>query len=270
VSWALLLGGGTALGAFQVPIVERLVADHGWPSAIAGVSVGAVNASLLCEGRLEDLRATWEEIDGAGWFQRPNLDLWNGLFSLRPLRRKMERAEAARKIAIDTHVGIFDLGSQVYRSIDLADLAPEQRIDAVIASSTQPGIHERASFEGRWCVDGGVAHVLPLLPGWQKFEAIRAISCSPIGKARRTPRAQKDVAQATEQAGIAFEHFVSAIVASDVRRLRRWSRRVPVSLYAPSSWEEIGDPFDASRETIEARLRAGARGARSPVTLGGR
>jgi NTE family protein len=66
---ALVLQGGGALGAYQAGVVEGLE-DKGieidW---VAGISIGAVNAAIICgnppEERVKKLRAFWEKVTSA-------------------------------------------------------------------------------------------------------------------------------------------------------------------------------------------------------------
>ena len=63
---ALVLQGGGALGAYQAGAFEAL-ADGGYcPQWFAGISIGAINAAIICgnppEKRVRSLRAFWEEV----------------------------------------------------------------------------------------------------------------------------------------------------------------------------------------------------------------
>jgi NTE family protein len=63
---ALLLQGGGALGAYQGGVYEALV-EHGiYPTWVAGISIGAVNAAIIAgnppEERVAKLRAFWEQV----------------------------------------------------------------------------------------------------------------------------------------------------------------------------------------------------------------
>jgi len=63
---ALILQGGGALGAFEYGVVAKLV-ELGWqPTAVSGVSIGAVNAAAIAGARggdiIASLHAMWEAI----------------------------------------------------------------------------------------------------------------------------------------------------------------------------------------------------------------
>jgi NTE family protein len=63
---ALVLQGGGALGSYQAGVYEALSTSQYVPDWIAGISIGAINASIIAgnapEKRVERLRAFWEGI----------------------------------------------------------------------------------------------------------------------------------------------------------------------------------------------------------------
>jgi NTE family protein len=66
----LVLQGGGALGAYQAGVFEALCDTSQRPSWIAGISIGAINAALICGNaapqRLARLREFWEGVSAAG------------------------------------------------------------------------------------------------------------------------------------------------------------------------------------------------------------
>jgi NTE family protein len=66
---ALVLQGGGALGAYQAGVYEALAGAGYAPDWFAGISIGAINASILAgnapERRLEKLRVFWEQVTSA-------------------------------------------------------------------------------------------------------------------------------------------------------------------------------------------------------------
>ncbi len=65
----LVLQGGGALGAYQAGASERL-AEAAFPvDWVAGISIGAINAAIICgnppEKRIERLRSFWERVSSA-------------------------------------------------------------------------------------------------------------------------------------------------------------------------------------------------------------
>ena len=257
--WLLLLGGGAALGAVQVPVVEHLWRQFGPPAAVCGTSVGAVHTLMLMEERVDELRDIWLEVGGKGprWFQAPTADLWNGLFSLKPLRKQMEERKAGRHPTLEGWVGMLDYASEKHKMVKLNDLRWKERINATIGSSSQPAFHQKWQFKDRWVGDGGVAHVLPLCPNWKTYDFIHAVSCSPVGRARKRERSQKKVNDGFEQLWVAISLWLNRVANNDVRRLRRWAKQVPVTLHAPPTWESVGDSTKIDEELVELRFATG-------------
>ncbi len=259
--WGLILGGGTALGAVQVPIAERLFAELGPPSGIAGVSVGAVNGLLLGEHRLPDLRAEWERISGLDDFAAPQVDVWNGLRSLKPLRKRLVEQRAGLRLRTPTWAGLVDVDSRSYQAIALHLLQDiGHRWDAVIGSSSQPLLMEIPEFRGRAVMDGGAGgHVLPPLPNWAEMDEVHIVSCSPLGPSRRSGAPKPVKGHRTWRAGsAAFALLMGRQADEDVEDLRdQLAGQMPTWLYSPKSWAEVGDPFEAERDDIAQRFATG-------------
>lgn len=258
-----MFGGGTALGAVQLHTAEQLHAARiarnllGPPDLVAGVSVGSLTALLAAQDRLPRLRALWGEVDGAKFFQRLAIDfnLLDGLFSLAPLRRRI-KPELRRALQTELRIGLVHLRGKHYRSVKGNDLDRGQLSDALIASCTQPGIHEEVTFRGRKAGDGGLLHVLPYpeplveaaLAGTLDRWTIHAVLCTPADR-RHPPEQGKPVLAVTR----ALECVIDAVVLADLARLRRWTELgAEVYLYAPTEWP--GDAFDADRATIRWRV----------------
>src|SRR5260221_3738995 len=63
---ALVLQGRGALGSYQAGVYEALASSEYVPDWVAGISIGAVNASIIAgnapENRVDRLRSFWEEV----------------------------------------------------------------------------------------------------------------------------------------------------------------------------------------------------------------
>jgi predicted acylesterase/phospholipase RssA len=270
MKWILLLSGGAARGAFQVPVIERLIAEKGMPAAVFGTSVGAVHAAAVGSGVLPTLRDIWVNLGGVGDFQQLNFDAWNGLFTLNPLRKMLE-ARLGPSWRIPTGVGMVDLAEAKHHTALLNEMSKQDVIDAVVASSSQPGIHERAKFRGKWYADGGVMHVVPTYKlnkagiDPKTVSEIHAVCCFPLDP---TPAVatQGEVSTLFEQSLRALDILTTSNSKRDIQRLRG-IKGPRVFAYCPPSWEAIGPSFDAGPDMIQRRLELGEEVARSPVKL---
>jgi NTE family protein len=80
----LVLQGGGALGAFELGVVEWLLDNGIEPDVVSGVSIGAINAAVLCGHRHPEprvaLRELWTELTTPSL--PPPLDVLNGRLSM--------------------------------------------------------------------------------------------------------------------------------------------------------------------------------------------
>ena len=124
----LVLQGGGALGAFELGVIEWMLDNRIAPDVVSGVSIGAINATVLAGSRHPDprdeLRALWAELatpalpppfDGANGqvslfgnaaMYAPRVDYvnlwhWTSLYETAPLRRTLERHVDFQKLGPD-------------------------------------------------------------------------------------------------------------------------------------------------------------------------
>ena len=103
---ALLLSGGAFRGAVQIPIIEKLFEQYQY-DAIYGVSVGSLNGSMLAQYDLYELRKIWDNVNGIKDFLKLQW-YWpfNGLYSMKPLRKIIENTLTLKKINIPFYAGL--------------------------------------------------------------------------------------------------------------------------------------------------------------------
>lgn len=67
----LVLAGGGAKGAFQIGVLQAMEEEGLLPyvTAVSGTSVGALNAALLLNLDIEEIRRVWLEFDIATFFR---------------------------------------------------------------------------------------------------------------------------------------------------------------------------------------------------------
>ncbi|MGV2291728.1 patatin-like phospholipase family protein [Trinickia sp. YCB016] len=92
----LVLQGGGALGAYQAGVFEGAAALGFAPDWVAGISIGAINASLIAgnppERRVERLREFWERASARSAFMPPA--------ALDPMRQYFNALSAASAVAL--------------------------------------------------------------------------------------------------------------------------------------------------------------------------
>jgi len=89
---ALMLQGGGALGAYHIGAYQALAEHDLHPDWVAGISIGAINASIIAgnrpEHRVERLAELWEAIS------RPDLSTKLALTPWQTLHNMASNAEA--------------------------------------------------------------------------------------------------------------------------------------------------------------------------------
>ena len=167
---ALVLSGGGAKGAFQVGVEKYLreVKGYSW-DMIAGVSVGALNGTMLAMGKEHRLEAIWKTIC--------NNQVYSGKFNILtavklllgaksvysndPLAAIVEREIEPEKITCDLRIGTVSLKTgryTVYRGDD-----PNIK-RAVLASTVLPIVWppQWVSEECQMMVDGSLRRFSPI------------------------------------------------------------------------------------------------------------
>lgn len=243
----ILGSGGTALGPLCWHTYDQIVKRDGLPSAVAGTSVNAVMLPLVAQGRLADLRALCEAIDGTGFFQAPNLpDIWHGLFHFRPLTRKLIENLPRGRYKIPCFVWTTEMREGRHHAERIDDLPLPEQISWILASATQPLVHEPQKMLPTHA-DGGVSSVLGRLPpGFEDAERVHAVFASPL---TRKPRKVED---AVGMGRRAVELWIDRVVQDDLAYLRGLAAEGrEVWIY---DHPDPGAPFDASPKVIRWRL----------------
>ncbi|WP_178130922.1 patatin-like phospholipase family protein [Reyranella sp. CPCC 100927] len=193
---AVALQGGGSHGAFTWGVLDRLLEDEDIViDAASGASAGAVNAVVMASGLARDgrdgaraaLARFWRQTSTRGSFSplaesfvqppfasaaRLAFDLSSRLFSpyltnplgLNPLRdilaemvdfEALRRAPPLRLLIAATHVG--EGRTRLFHERELS-------LDAVLASTCLPLLHQAVAVDGEWYWDGGYTANPPLLP----------------------------------------------------------------------------------------------------------
>jgi NTE family protein len=185
---ALVLGGGSMKGAFQVGVIQAVLENGFQPEMIYGISVGALNATFLAN---EAGRQT-QENNEIQWpvAGRKLLEFWiknitapqdismlrsrvklgmNTLMSrfdgivdplpLHQLIRKNVNNEYLSKTPVKVKVGAVNIATGEMRYV-----SPQQRnyLDFVFASSSIPMLMPAVEIDQQLYLDGGIREVAPI------------------------------------------------------------------------------------------------------------
>lgn len=156
----LALGGGGALGAAHVGVLQVLRERGIAPSIVAGTSAGAVLGAAYAVGLdpydLEDhvVRASWSTF---GTFTpRPGLGLLTA-DALRETVRTVAGDATIEDLPVTYGAVATDAETRTATVLRSGPLA-----DAIAASIAVPGIFRPVSIGGRMLIDGGVVQNLPI------------------------------------------------------------------------------------------------------------
>jgi NTE family protein len=197
MAWnALVLGGGGAKGEFQLGVLEHLVEKQFEFDFFGGVSVGALNVSILAQypalsAAVPALERLWAEIrSDDDVYTKPLLGeplaLWNkreSVFNSDPLQRRIARYVDWNRLAAAGKtwaIGVTSLTDGCYylvsndaalvagslspgATLQLSPATIAPAVDAfVLGSASMPFLFPPVKIYGHEFVDGGLRDITPL------------------------------------------------------------------------------------------------------------
>jgi NTE family protein len=185
---ALVLGGGSMKGAFQVGVIQAVIENGFNPEMIYGISVGALNSTYLAHEANKQLNETgeikWEHVSRKlleFWVKnitQPNdistlrsrvslgvntlMSRFDGLLDTAPLHNLINRTidlEVLKNDAVKLKVGAVNIESGAIKYV-----TPDNPnfLDYVRASSAIPMLMPGIQIEGNLYLDGGMRDVIPV------------------------------------------------------------------------------------------------------------
>jgi NTE family protein len=167
---ALVLGGGGVLGATQVGMLRALLEAGVRPDLILGTSVGAVNGAVFAadpsEAGVQKLTDLWRSMSDSGIFSDTVVARATTL--ARHRTHLYSPAPFVRQLEEHLPAGFEDLQVPfqcVAASIERAGahwFTTGRLAEAVLASSSVPGLLPPAEIGGEHFLDGGLVHSIPV------------------------------------------------------------------------------------------------------------
>jgi NTE family protein len=225
---AFVLGGGGVLGAVEVGMLRALLRAGYRPDVVVGTSIGAVNGVLVAadpsEAVTDRLVRLWSSPEAADVYgdsiarQLRRFAARTHLHSPLPLRRLLESELGEQSTFADLKIPFRCCAASIERAAEhWFDSGP--LVEAVLASSSVPGLLPPMEIDGEHFVDGGIVNSIPI------GEAVRIgaklIFVLQVGRIERqlaVPRRPWEVAQVAFE--IARRHRFARELASlpdDVR-----------------------------------------------------
>lgn len=227
---ALVLSGGGAKGAFQVMAEKYARQEKGYRwDIIAGVSVGALNASMLAMGKHQRLQEIWETISNdkvytgkLNWWGVAKLVLGaRSACGNKPLWDLIDRELEPAKVQGLLRVGAVSLRTGEYRFFTPDD--PDFK-KAVLASTVMPIVWAPVDVgPHRDMVDGGLRNISPLGDVLDADpDEVVIINCSP----RKPSPSDASPQNALEIAKRSLDIAVNEIFVTDIREFIRINQNV--------------------------------------------
>ncbi|HEU25038.1 MAG TPA: patatin-like phospholipase family protein [Mesoaciditoga lauensis] len=194
-SWALVLTGGGARGAYEAGALKAIAQLNLDVKGVYGTSVGALNGVFFCQGETEKLYKMWQTISYSDVMSVKSTStspiylkvarelLTFHLIDIKPLREMVEEnidEEKVRKSGIDFGLVTYDLSKFSPVELYISQIPEGQLADYVLASANYP-IFQRQKINGQIYIDGGVYNNAPVDMALKKgFKKILLINVSDI------------------------------------------------------------------------------------------
>lgn len=267
-------------GGFRQAVSAAHVREFGASvDLVGGTSAGALVAAMVGSGRAERAVEMWEEIVRIRDFMKPQVDIWNGLYTLNPTAKLLVSEQAVQSYKIPVWAGVIDIGARRSLALELNDFSIPERVKIIRASCTIDPIHED-NAEGpvvpggpdRELGDGGWVDLLTPIPEpvWRQCREVHCIFATPRPRVRLPKLHQKKVSGMFERFMANLELALRLANQASWSRIRRLARKYPrtkVKVFSPNSWAGLGETFEASEELTASRLEIGEQMLRAPKAL---
>ena len=165
---AFVFSGGASLGSIQVGMLQALDAENIAPDIVLGTSVGAMNAAFIAGGgTCDELAAIWHGLRGSSMFPvNPVLGLQAFLgkkpnFVSNAGVRRVLRHNLPFDQLEDAVLPITVMATEIQTGAEVR-LTEGPAIQAILASTSLPGVFPPVNIGGRSLVDGGIANNTPI------------------------------------------------------------------------------------------------------------
>lgn len=278
-NYAIVGCGGALKGPYSIAIIEHIIAVHGMPKAMAGVSI---NAILLCAaacGELQQARRIFERMNKRHvWFGVPHVmrPAWwrrKGLFSLRPAYDTAKKFLDAAKLQCPVEFGWVDRATKAYHQTRFdKDSSTPKMLRHMMASGAIGFFHEAWDIgmdgERHLASDGGHVKVCPDVPRGPDGEPVKEVHALFHEDPRMVEQPRCEVNGLFEALLWLIEMMLFGNLRSDWERLQNWCREDPTRkawAYIPS--EDLGGMWDAKAETIAHRFKVGDKDRHNPIAV---
>jgi predicted acylesterase/phospholipase RssA len=266
---ALILSGGAFRGAVQVPVIKYLKEHHDY-DAVYGVSVGSLNGVMFAQDKMDELQELWDDVDNINGF----LSLkwywpWQGFYSMKPMRKKLERYVKLEDVKIPFTAGLVSFTDGEYYNLCTDYMKKNKELwDSIEASSCMAPIMVAPEIKifGKKHIgcDGGFRNIIPV-PKGVCYDYLDVVTCTPLDRMKMKDGKydKKDIFNTFVRV---LEIFEDETFDKDILELQQCEHG-EIRIFSPP--ENPGSSFDADRETIEYRFELGRKALENPVVFRG-
>ncbi len=188
MKYGLALEGGGAKGAYQIGVVKALMENGYEFDIVAGTSIGALNAAMIAQNRIDDAIKLWSTISYEKMFNiddkkvnnalRAKIDLdiikyfsskfgqviKNGGMSTDNIRKILNdnvNEEMVRKSKMEFGLVTVCISDKSAKEVFIEDIPKGELIDYLMATSSLP-VFKRAKIDNKSYLDGGVYDNCPV------------------------------------------------------------------------------------------------------------
>jgi NTE family protein len=268
----LVLSGGAAKGAYQAGAMLTLQELGVTYQFISGVSVGALNASMLATDRFNRLVELWEQtrqkdiMRHRGWV--PTGLRWVGhkigitkppeaFYDTEKLRKLIRSELKGKRVIIPFSIGTVDLGSGRYHDIrfEAGHTLTEDDCNMIYASAAIPVLFDPVRTRKELWVDGGVRNITPLEKAvLQDPDLVVIIPTEPYGDPhgeRRYSEVDPGSLRAIDEIGLrSLDVLLNEIFREDIKRFLTVNYNV---LQHREALEELGAESPGSLTNLKGR-----------------
>lgn len=244
MKYCLVLSGGGSLGAFQAGVIYGLQKEGIEFSEAHGVSVGALNAAMVAQGKINDLYRIWtEDVEGLLSLSSVIPAIWrliSGRKSLvNPSRLKwlIQKNVSLEGLKMPCSVGATNTITGEFETFFLHGSASSEEMRKILlASASEPGILPSVDFGKYAYADGGLRDSIPF---FETDKPVIVISCRSFGLRLENPR---NIIEAYARGN---EIRTNEALRGDIEK---WKWQANTTVIEPNC--DLGNPFSFKKDKL--------------------
>lgn len=183
-TFGLALSGGGLRGLAHIGVLKALEEMGLKPSAVSGVSAGAIIGAFYCAGYSPAGILDIYRKEGKLAFRKPHWPT-QGLFSLQKLEEALGK-HIGHAAFEELQIPLYVIATDILKAQQVV-FSSGNVIKPIMGSSAIPALFDPVEHEGHLLVDGGILNNFPVEPLQGKCDTIMGIYVNPIGRNIQEP-----------------------------------------------------------------------------------